>query len=321
MQPFGERVVAAVSRTGPLCVGIDPSQALLEAWGLADDADGCRAFGERCVEALTGAVAAVKAQVAFFERHGAAGMAALEHVLSCAREAGLLAIADAKRGDVGSTAEAYAAAWFESSLAGDAVTATAYVGLGALSPMVDAARRTGRGLLVLVASSNPEGRRLQQARTCDGRSVEEALLAEIAEANEAELAAAAGGSVAARSVGSIGAVVGATRTSAPPATTPAGKPAADATWAVGTTSGRGSTPRDETAGGPSAGSIASLGGVILAPGLGAQGATVRDVGELFARCPPGTVLPSASRTLLAAGRRGLADAAARLRDELAAVLP
>lgn len=299
MQPFGERVAAAVASTGPLCVGIDPSQRLLHTWGLTDDAEGCRAFGEMCVEQLAGVVPAVKPQVAFFERHGAGGMVALERVLAAAREAGLLTIADAKRGDVGSTGEAYAAAWFDSPLAGDAVTATPYVGFGALAPMVDSARRTGRGLLVLVASSNPEGRRLQEARTHDGRSVEAMLLAEIAECNKAELAAAAGGSsVAARSVGSVGAVVGATRAQ------PDNRAAARA------------RPEGELVG-----SLAAVGGVILAPGLGAQGATVSDVGTLFGECPAGTVLPSASRALLSTGPRRLARAAADLRDQLAAVLP
>ncbi len=108
---FGDRVAAAVRSTGPLCAGIDPSSALLRSWGLSDDAPGLRAFCAICVEAFAGTVAVVKPQVAFFERHGSAGMAELERLIADATAAGLLVIADAKRGDIDSTAEAYADAW------------------------------------------------------------------------------------------------------------------------------------------------------------------------------------------------------------------
>src|SRR5580704_3399863 len=97
---FGDRVAAAVATTGPLCAGIDPSAALLADWGLSDDATGLRAFGAACVEGFAGAVAVVKPQVAFFERHGAAGMAELERLIAAAADAGLIVIADAKRGDI-----------------------------------------------------------------------------------------------------------------------------------------------------------------------------------------------------------------------------
>ncbi|HEY5245264.1 MAG TPA: orotidine-5'-phosphate decarboxylase, partial [Acidimicrobiales bacterium] len=131
-EAFGERLVDAVARSGPLCAGIDPSAALLGAWGLPDDADGLRAFGAACVEAFAGAVPVVKPQVAFYERHGSAGLAALETLIAEASAAGLLVVADAKRGDIDSTSEAYADAWLgrSSRLAADAVTATPYLGLG-----------------------------------------------------------------------------------------------------------------------------------------------------------------------------------------------
>lgn len=279
MQPFGDRVVDAVGRLGPLCVGIDPSSSLLARWGLGDDPEGVRSFGEQCVEALGGSVAVVKPQVAFFERHGAAGMAALESVIAAARAEGMLVIADAKRGDVASTAEAYGDAWFAGPLAADALTVTPYVGVGALDPIVAAARKAGGGVLVLTASSNPEGRGIQEAVTGDGRTVEEAVLADVAERNRAELASAAPG----RRLGSVGAVVGATRT---PGTLP----------------------------------LPAVGGVLLAPGLGAQGATPADVGAAFAGCPPGSVLPSVSRGLLNGGPRQLRAGALRLQEDLAAVL-
>jgi orotidine-5'-phosphate decarboxylase len=276
---FGAAVATAVARTGPLCAGIDPSSELLAAWGLTDDGPGLRQFGLRCVEAFAGVVPVVKPQVAFFERCGSAGMAALEAVLEEARGAGLLVIADAKRGDIGTTMEAYARAWLDpdSPLRADAVTAAPYLGLGALQPMVDLAGSTGRGVLVVARSSNPEGRSLQEARTGEGRgpAVEDMLLAGIAELNGS-------GRIP---TGTVGAVVGATL-------------------------------------GPSGFRLAELGGVILAPGVGAQGGTAAGVGALFGECPAGTVLASSSRSLLTRGPDvvALAEAARKARDEMAGVL-
>ncbi len=276
---FGERVRASVGALGPLCVGLDPSPAVLDVFELPDDADGLLSFGEVCVDALKGVAAAVKPQVAFFERHGSSGISAFEQVVSIARAAGMLVIADAKRGDIGSTTEAYADAWFRGPLAAHAVTATPYVGIDALVPMVVAARETGRGLIVLVASSNPEGRQLQEAVTPDGRTVEQGLVAAVSRLNAEEVGRSGPGAL-----GSVGVVVGA------------------------------------TGGAPPEG-LANLAGVVLVPGLGAQGATVADVARRFGDCPPGTVLPSASRTLLSGGRKELRAAASRLRDDLAAALP
>ncbi len=149
---FVDRIGAAVARTGPLCAGIDPSGALLSAWGLRDDAHGLRAFCRTCIDAFCGVVGVVKPQAAFFERHGSAGMAELERFVAEANSAGLVVIVDAKRGDIDSTAEAYADAWVNpaSPLAGDAVTVHAYLGLGALAPLVRLAgarrpRGPGRG--------------------------------------------------------------------------------------------------------------------------------------------------------------------------------
>ena len=182
---FGDRVAAAVATTGPLCAGIDPSSGLLEAWGLRDNAEGLRSFCAICVEAFAGVVGVVKPQVAFFERHGSAGLAELERLVAEAAAAGLIVIADAKRGDIDSTAAAYADAWLggASSLAGDAMTVHPYLGLGALAPLVHLASANGKGVIVVVRSSNPEGRDLQQAVTSAGPAVEDMLLAEIAELN------------------------------------------------------------------------------------------------------------------------------------------
>ncbi|WP_317451953.1 orotidine-5'-phosphate decarboxylase [Microbacterium sp. NIBRBAC000506063] len=111
MTHFGARVAAGIAEYGNLCVGIDPHGALLDAWGLDRSADGVREFGLRVVESAAGRAGVVKPQVAFFEAFGSAGFAALEEVLAAARAAGLLVIADAKRGDIGSTMDGYAAAW------------------------------------------------------------------------------------------------------------------------------------------------------------------------------------------------------------------
>lgn len=291
---FTERVVAAVARSGPLCAGLDPSPEVLARWGLPDDPGGLRAFGSTCLEAFASAVPVIKPQVAFYERFGSAGFAALEELLAAAGRAGLIVIADAKRGDISSTARAYAHAWLDpaSPLAADAVTVIPYVGLGALRPLIDAAASTGRGVLVVVATSNPEGRPLQEAETAPGVSVEDALLGEVARCNAGPAAGpvpgaggVAGPDCAAGVAGAVGAVVGATRRA-------------------------GGFPLPE------------VGGVLLAPGIGAQGAGAGEVAGLFGGCRPGTVLPSASRSLLGAGPSvgSLRGAAERLRDEMAGAL-
>ena len=277
---FAATVTAAVARSGPLCAGIDPSAALLEQWDLPDSADGLRSFGLRCVEAFAGVVPVVKPQVAFFERWGSAGIGALESVIAAAREAGLLVIADAKRGDIGSTMEAYASAWLDpaSALATDAVTLVPYLGIGALRPALDLAAASGRGVIVVVRSSNPEGRSIQEAITAAvpgdgpaGPSVEDALLGAIRDLNRGGLPVP----------GTVGAVVGATLE-------------------------------------PSRFELAELGGIILAPGLGAQGGTAEGAARLFAGCPPHSVLANVSRSLLATGPDvgRLREAARTTSDEL-----
>ncbi len=170
---FAERVAATVARSGHLCVGIDPHASLLDAWGLPDTADGAREFGLRTVAATAGRAGIVKPQVAFFERHGAAGYAALVDVLAAAREAGLLVIADVKRGDLDTSVDAYAEAWLDprSELQADAITVVPYQGIGALAPVFERAARADAGVLVLGATSNPEAREVQAAVRADGRTV------------------------------------------------------------------------------------------------------------------------------------------------------
>lgn len=184
MSGFGRRLADAVSTRGPLCLGIDPHPELLRAWDLSVDADGLRRFCDICVAAFTG-FAVVKPQVAFFETYGAAGYTVLEHTIAALREANVLVLADAKRGDIGSTMAAYAQAWVgDSPLAADAVTASPYLGFASLQPLLDTALAHGRGVFVLAATSNPEGQTVQRA-VAGGRTVAQSIVDAAAELNRA----------------------------------------------------------------------------------------------------------------------------------------
>ncbi|MDV8023338.1 orotidine-5'-phosphate decarboxylase [Rhodococcus sp. IEGM 1330] len=269
---WSDRVRAAVAARGRLCVGIDPHPALLEAWELPRSADGLEVFAELCVEAFVGEVAIVKPQVAFFEAYGSAGYAVLERTVSVLRDAGTLVIADAKRGDIGTTMDAYAQAWLEpdSPLSSDAVTVSPYLGFDSLGETVDRAVRHQRGLFVLARTSNAEGSALQQAATSNGGSVAQSIVDAASTRNRVD-------------ADTVGLVVGATR--------------------------------DHGL------DLSNYTGPILAPGLGAQGATVADLAEIF-RDSRELLLPNSSRGVLAAGRSvtALRDAATRLRDEIEAGL-
>jgi len=191
MTGFGERVRAAIGKYGPLCVGIDPHAALLGAWGLDATAAGAREFGLRVVEAAAGRVGVVKPQASFFERYGAAGFAALEDVLRAGRDAGLLVIADVKRGDIGSTMDAYAEAWLTpgAPLEADAVTANPFLGVETLSGAFALAERSDKGVLVLAATSNSDAFTAQRARLDDGSTVSAGIVAEVSARNAQRTAA------------------------------------------------------------------------------------------------------------------------------------
>lgn len=282
MDPFGTRLQAAMAAHGPVCAGVDPHASLLAAWGLDDDAAGVRRFSQACVEAWAGQVALVKPQSAFYERHGSRGIAALEEMVAAFREAGTPVLLDVKRGDIGSTAQAYAEAYLDPTapLAVDAITASPYLGIGSLDPMVDLARAHGAGLFVLALTSNPEAPQVQLARTTVGPSagatVAETVLATLGALNDAGAGA----------LGSFGAVVGATV-----------EPSPELTAAL------------------------DFGGPVLMPGVGAQGGTVEAVRAL-AGDARGRVLPSISRELLRAGPdpRALRGAAERSNEQFASAL-
>lgn len=204
MPSFGERLDASFDGRGHVCLGIDAHPFLLEQWGLADTAESLRTFGLRAVEAASGVVGIVKPQIAFFERHGSAGYAALEDVLGAARAAGLVVIADVKRGDIGSTIDAYGEAWLTpgSPLEVDAMTLVAYQGVGSIAGPIQRATSNGKGVFVLAATSNIEAYPLQSAVLQTGAQHRSTVAAGIVE----EVDAINAGS----SLGSVGVVIGAT---------------------------------------------------------------------------------------------------------------
>ncbi|KHF42741.1 orotidine-5'-phosphate decarboxylase [Saccharomonospora viridis] len=273
---FGERLTAAVSARGPLCVGIDPHPALLEAWGLPVDVSGLERFALTATEALAGTVAVLKPQSAFFEAYGAAGIAVLERVLAMARQAGALVLLDVKRGDIGSTMAAYTAAYLadDAPLAADAITVSPYLGFGSLEPALKQARSTGRGVFVLARTSNPEGGTVQCSRGADGVTVAQSVVDSVAECNRG-----------AEPLGDVGVVVG--------ATVKPGELRLDA-----------------------------VNGPVLAPGLGAQGATAEDLRRVFGEGVR-AVLPSSSRDILRHGPtpEALRSAVEAARESLVSILP
>ena len=203
--PFGERLRFTLDFVGHLCVGIDPHPYLLERWNLPDSGEGLRDFGLRTVDAAAGHAGIVKPQVAFFERHGSRGYEALEATIGAARAAGIIVIADAKRGDLGTSVEAYAQAWLRpgSPLEVDAMTVSAFQGVGSLEAPMALAREHGKGLFVLAATSNPESFATQTAIVRSGefatRTIAASIVAEVNKSNVAPL-------------GSFGVVIGATVT-------------------------------------------------------------------------------------------------------------
>ena len=269
-ESFYERLRRRVATSGPLVVGIDPSPAVARAWGVASDAAGLRTIAQTLLSACGPFAAAIKLQVAFFERLGARGYAALESVLEDARETDLLVIADAKRGDIGTSNEGYAEAWLagDSPLVVDAVTLSPYLGVGALTPLVERAAQAGRGVFVLARTSNPEGERLQGARMPEGVTVGEDVVSQVRAWNGGPWAGAAG------------VVVGATV--------------------------------------PEGVALADLGGAVLVPGVGAQGASAADARRVTASAASHAVVVSVSRALSDLGPepRRLAAGAQHWRDEL-----
>ena len=281
MIPFGDRLAAAMDEYGPLCVGIDPHPNLLQAWGLEDSAESLRTFTTAVYEGCAPYVAALKPQVALFERHGSAGLAVLEELFARAAEDRVLIVADAKRGDIGSTMKAYADAWLGTSspLGTDSVTLSPYLGFESLRPALDAATANQRGTFVLALTSNPEGKSVQHVgKAEDTGAVAKQIIAAATVENTAQTW---------EHMGSCGLVVGATVGEA------LKELAID---------------------------LSTFNGPILSPGYGAQGASAEDLYRIFAGVES-QVLVNSSRSVLSAGPQptDLARAAQSARDDLVRV--
>ncbi|MFJ4297132.1 orotidine-5'-phosphate decarboxylase [Curtobacterium sp. NPDC089689] len=279
---FGIRLAAAMASRSALCVGIDPHAATLAAWGLGRDEQGLTAFGATLVDAAAGHAAVVKPQIAFFEAAGVPGYRALDATLRRARDAGLLVVADVKRGDIGSTGDDYAEAWVDRDgpFRADAMTVSPYLGYGSLRGTIDTARANGAGVFVLAATSNPEARVLQTAVLAEGprsgRTVAAGIVEDVADDNQ---------SAAEQPLGDVGLVLGATL--------------------------------DLDDFGISGDDIGTA--PVLAPGFGAQGARIEDLRSLYG-ARAGQVLVSESRGLLVDGPDGVAALVADRADRIAAAL-
>jgi orotidine-5'-phosphate decarboxylase len=279
--PFGTRLADAMDARGPLCVGIDPHPGLVAGWGLPDGVAGVRELALRTLEAVGPHVAAVKPQAAFYERWGSAGFAVLEELVAASRAAGVLCIVDAKRGDIGSTMDGYADAFLGegSSLAGDCVTLSPFLGYGSLEPAIARARASGRGVLVLALTSNPEGAEVQHARTPAGRSVAATIAAHAAADNAPDIAAGA-------RLGTVGLVTGAT--------------IGTAAYDVGA-------------------ELGAVHGPLLAPGIGEQGGRPEDLRATFGDAVGAVLASASRSVLRAGpDAAALREIAKRLAGELAA---
>jgi orotidine-5'-phosphate decarboxylase len=275
---FGRKLFDSFENKGQLCVGIDAHASLLDHWGLDDDVNGLDYFANSVVDGAAGQVGIVKPQVSFFERHGSAGFAVLERVTHRANDAGLLVIADAKRGDIGSTMDAYLDAWLgkNSPFYADTVTVSPYLGMETSTSLMGEHLENGKGLTVLVATSNPEGALLQKARTESGETVAADIW------HKLELLNRLNDGPGDR-LGSFAAVLGATLQFK--------------RFGLEIEQSGVKTP-------------------ILAPGFGAQGAELRDIRSIFGDASS-NVIASVSRSILEVGKQALPEAIKRANDELA----
>ncbi|WP_375642277.1 MULTISPECIES: orotidine-5'-phosphate decarboxylase [unclassified Bartonella] len=189
---------------GPLCIGFDPSHKVLQSWNLSCDYKGLKDFCDILLTAVVGKVGMIKPQAAFFELYGVEGLQILKELIENAQAQGLLVLVDTKRGDIGSTAEAYGKAWLgpSSAFKADAITVNPFLGFDALIPLIKVAEETGAGVFVVVQSSNPEGKQIRNALIGD-QTVSAHLAQRIFEYNSQS-------SSQYHYIGPIGAVIGAT---------------------------------------------------------------------------------------------------------------
>ncbi len=196
---FADRLLAATKRAGtPACIGIDPvSDKLPTTLRRGSPVEQIGEFCRGIIEASVGAAPVVKFQSACFERYGGPGVALLAELIAQAKQAGLLVVLDAKRGDIGISNEHYAAG--VAAMGADAVTVSGYLGMAVVEPFL----RAGVGVFVLVRTSNPDGDAVQSCRLADGRTVAEMMADQVAAFGRAWVGNAG--------VSDVGAVVGATK--------------------------------------------------------------------------------------------------------------
>ena len=208
---FADRLLDAISRKGsPVCVGLDPHYDCLPealrkpAPTPAEALDAIRTFCAEALRIVAPIVPAVKPQIAYFEVFGGEGVGLYFEMVRLARELGLMVIGDVKRGDIGSTAAAYAQAHLEGESAPDAVTVNAYFGADGLAPFVASAAGRGRGAFALVRTSNPSAATIQDFADGSGRKFYEHIAGQVAEIGRGQ------GLLGDSGYSCLGAVVGAT---------------------------------------------------------------------------------------------------------------
>ncbi|MFM1973187.1 MAG: hypothetical protein RLZZ345_271 [Actinomycetota bacterium] len=275
---FGARLEQNFAKYGQLCVGIDPHAALLEDWGLDQSVEALRTFSMSVLEACVDRVGIIKPQVAFFEKFGSHGFSVLEKFAIEAQQSDILVIMDAKRGDIGSTMTGYFDAWLgkNAPFVCDALTVSPFLGLESLNEVMSESLERSKGLFVLAATSNPEGKNIQRAKIGD-TTISASILKQLEEINAVSKSAGA-------RLGSFGAVVGATLNMS--------------------ASGIPEVLSDVEAATP-----------LLAPGFGAQGATLSEARYLF-QSASNRVIASVSRSVTAGGRHSLSSAIDHAKNEL-----
>lgn len=205
MQPFSDRLIAATRAKDSRCiVGLDPRIDEMPAFAGANPCAAITEFHELVLDAVADLVPAVKPQLAFFEQYGVAGMQAFENTVRAAKQRGLLVIADGKRNDISSTAEAYANAYLGPDVFDcDALTVTPYMGRDSLAPFVEACAKHGKGLFAILKTSNPGSKDFEdQPLEATGRPLYEKITGVLNELGD--------GLIGESGYSSIGAVIGAT---------------------------------------------------------------------------------------------------------------
>lgn len=174
---FADRLLDACKTKGaPVCVGLDPVlDRLPDAIDRSDPVAAIETFCLGIVDAVADIVPAVKPQSACFERYGAPGVAVYHRVVKHAKDAGLIVVGDAKRGDIGTSSDHYAHGLLADPQGCDSLTVNGYLGGDGIEPFQQVAQAQGKGLFVLVRTSNPGGDAIQTLQLKDGRTVAEAV--------------------------------------------------------------------------------------------------------------------------------------------------